>query len=186
MDAEIWVITGWQGRGKTTFCKLLIEAAQRTGWDVSGMYSPAVYKKGMKESIHAVDIRSGVEKPLASMIRQSPMDLSLGKWYYSLQTLEWGNQALLAGAPCDLFVIDELGPLELNLSQGWTNALRVIRRANFKLALVVVRPELLSQVHLSLEPTHYLYIDRIEEAQAMVDEHLPWLEHLKVANPAGG
>jgi len=44
---------------------------------------------------------------------------------------------------CDLFILDELGPLELQHNQGWVEAIRVLDRRAFHAALVVIRPQLL-------------------------------------------
>ncbi len=44
--------------------------------------------------------------------------------------------------PCDLFVLDELGPLEFDRHQGWTAGFDLLAAAStFRLAIVVVRPE---------------------------------------------
>ena len=46
---------------------------------------------------------------------------------------------------CDLLVVDELGPLEFNLTTGWIAAFDVLSAKQFRVALVVVRPELLER-----------------------------------------
>jgi hypothetical protein len=59
--------------------------------------------------------------------------------------------------------VDELGPLEIVRGQGWQKAFNVLNRGDFRLALVVVRPELVDQARLHLPPaptttltvTHY-------------------------------
>lgn len=48
--------------------------------------------------------------------------------------------------PCDLLVIDEVGPLELERGKGWVSAFDVLRAGAYALALLVVRPELIAQV----------------------------------------
>jgi nucleoside-triphosphatase THEP1 len=53
---------------------------------------------------------------------------------------------LRRATPCDLLVVDELGPLELKLGQGLVAALDVLEEGAFSLALVVVRPELVDDV----------------------------------------
>ncbi len=57
-----------------------------------------------------------------------------------------------ASVPCDLLVIDELGPLEFNLKVGWLSALDVVKTGQFSLALVVIRPELLEPAREILRP----------------------------------
>jgi len=50
-----------------------------------------------------------------------------------------------------LLVVDELGPLELELGQGLVKALDVLAQGGFSLALVVVRPALLNEVTARLK-----------------------------------
>ena len=54
--------------------------------------------------------------------------------------------------PCDLLVVDELGPLELERGVGWTAALGLLQQSGFALAVVVVRPGLVARAR-DLLPT---------------------------------
>jgi nucleoside-triphosphatase THEP1 len=60
---------------------------------------------------------------------------------------------LRAATPCDVLVVDELGPLELIHGKGWIVALDILQARNYRAALVVVRPCLLEnfQARLKLE-----------------------------------
>lgn len=53
-----------------------------------------------------------------------------------------GQSVLEISLPCDLLIVDELGPLELTHQMGWRAALEILPRAGYRLALVVIRPEL--------------------------------------------
>jgi len=64
---------------------------------------------------------------------------------------ERGARALADATPCDLLVIDELGPLELLGDRGWVDALEVLPRGEFGSALVVCRPGLLQALEQKLE-----------------------------------
>jgi nucleoside-triphosphatase THEP1 len=166
MDVNLWIVTGWRGSGKTTFCHEMLQIARTAGWDTAGLLSPAVFKGGMKESIWAEDIRSGEKRLLAAAHPQTETDLAFGDWYFNQKTLEWGNQVLQSSIPCDLLVVDELGPLEFNLSLGWVSALEVIKTAQFHLALVVIRPELFEYAKNILHPIHTIQMNRVNEVQA--------------------
>jgi len=140
----LWALTGERGAGKTTFCRALAKLAHIIGWDVAGLLSPAVFENGLKTGILTEDLRTGESHRLASVSRQSPEDIPLGKWYFDPQTLAWGNYVLASSPPCELLIIDELGPLELTYQMGWQAALEILRRGGYQVALVVVRPELLA------------------------------------------
>ena len=66
------------------------------------------------------------------------------------EVFERGAQVLAHATPCDLLVVDELGPIELLGGRGWANALEVLRLGNFGTALVVCRPELLEILEAKL------------------------------------
>jgi nucleoside-triphosphatase THEP1 len=179
MDVNLWIVTGWRGSGKTTFCHEMLQAARLAGWDAAGLLSPAVFRDGIKDSIWAEDIRSGEKRLLADTHQQTEKDLAFGDWYFNRETLEWGNQVLRSSIPCDLLVIDELGPLEFNLSLGWMSALDVIKTAQFRLAVVVIRPELLEAVQRIIQPTHNIHLSDVHEVHSRVLLYTPWLMRLK-------
>jgi len=179
MDVNVWLITGWRGSGKTTFCREILETARLSGWDAAGILSPAVIKDGFKDSICAEEIRSGEKRLLAATHRQTKSDLAFGDWYFNEQTLVWGNQVLISSIPCGLLIIDELGPLEFNLSLGWVSALDVIKTAKFRLALVVIRLELLESAQRIIQPTHVIHFSDINEVHSRVLQYIPWLMRLK-------
>jgi len=175
MDVNIWIVTGWRGSGKTTFCQEMLLSARAAGWDTAGLLSPAVFQDAVKESIWAEDIRSSEKHLLAAAHPQTESDLAFGDWYFNRKTLAWGNQVLKSSVPCDLLVIDELGPLEFKLSLGWVSALDVIHSRQFRLGLVVIRPELFDEATNILHPYHTIQMNSVNEVDAKVLQYTPWL-----------
>jgi len=156
--APIWCITGERQAGKSVFCRAISEVAREAGWTVTGLLSPAQIEHGVKIGIVAEYIKTGECRPLASISQQSQEDLPFGNWYFNRQTLAWGNQILESSPPCDLLIIDELGPLELLHQQGWTAAMQVIPRTGYSLAVVVVRPQLREMAHNLFHFTEFIEI----------------------------
>lgn len=179
MDVNLRIVTGWRGSGKTTFCSEMLQTARLAGWDTAGLLSPAVFRGGIKDSILAEDIRSGAKRLLAAAHPQTETDLAFGEWFFNRNTLEWGNRVLQASIPCDLLVIDELGPLEFKLSLGWVSAWDVIKTAQFRLALVVIRPELLETAQNVLPPHQTIQMDGVNEVRDKVRQCAAWLMQLK-------
>lgn len=179
MDVNVWLVTGWRGSGKTTFCQEMLKIARTIGWDAAGLLSPAEFKGGLKESIWAEEIRSGKKCLLAATHPQTETDLAFGDWYFNQETLEWGNQVLQSSVPCDLLMIDELGPLEFNLSMGWVSALDIVKTARYRLAVVVIRPELLETAQPILNPNHIIQINGVNELPSLVSYHTSRLIRLK-------
>ena len=140
------LLTGRRGAGKTTTCLRLMRQARARDLHVTGLISPARFADGRKIGIDLLDISSGEQRPLADLAQ--PQHLSGPRtlhWQFRPETMAWAQEALRRAAPCDLLIVDELGPLELEQQQGWRVALEIIDRRDYRHALVVVRPELLAR-----------------------------------------
>ncbi|MCX7855267.1 MAG: nucleoside-triphosphatase, partial [Anaerolineae bacterium] len=68
----------------------------------------------------------------------------VGRYLFDPDALAWGTEVLARSTPCDLLVLDELGPLEM-AGGGWAVGIDVLREGHFLLALVVVRPEMVTE-----------------------------------------
>jgi nucleoside-triphosphatase THEP1 len=142
-NPPVWVITGPRGAGKTTSCQNLVSEARKMDWDVAGILSPAVFVDGVKAAIDALDLRRGEQHTLARLAPPGQTtSIRTETWLFDEDTLEWGNRVFQLATPCDLLVVDELGPLELERHQGWTAALEAVRSRAYHLCLLVLRPEL--------------------------------------------
>jgi nucleoside-triphosphatase len=142
-SGQIWLITGPREVGKTRFCIHLIEKARALGMTLAGLICPPEYDGDLKISIRIENLATG-EKAVLAQARTSELEGVLtDRWAFDPVILDWGNQVLGNIPPCDLLVVDELGPLEFTQGQGWQNGLVVLDRGNFQTALVVIRPELI-------------------------------------------
>ncbi|MBN1373434.1 MAG: hypothetical protein JW987_15965 [Anaerolineaceae bacterium] len=138
---QIYLVSGGRGAGKTTFCQTVAAAAKQKGWNVTGILSLPRYEEDRRVAIDAVDLRSGESRLLANRrAERLPEQLN---WDFQQSILAWADAQLGSACPCDLLVVDELGPLEFERNQGWLSALSTLDRGEFRIALVVVRPHLL-------------------------------------------
>lgn len=183
----LYLLTAPSGAGKTAFCAALADLARAAGWDVAGLLSPPVFENGEKVAIRAQALRSGETRPLAVSSR-SPLptshfplptshSLPLGHWLFSPSTLAWGNDLLASCLPADLFLVDELGPLELVRGEGWVNALAALCSQNYRLGLVVVRPELVETACALLPIAQVL--ERRADLSPQQDAEAWWRQVLK-------
>lgn len=160
---RILLVTGAIGCGKTTYCRTQIDAARRAGLDVAGVLSPARFEQGVKAGIDVLDLRSGELRPLAHLrTMETASDITgvvTQRWRFDAAVLAWANQALAAATPCDLLVVDELGPLELEQGRGWTAALATIDARAFETALVVVRDNLLASALARWPDAHAFQVE---------------------------
>jgi len=156
--SKVVLITGARGVGKTHLCQKVAELAGDRGHCCAGVISRAVFDGEDRVAIIMVDVATNAERTLA-LADDEPGELRWGRYRFVPATLEWGSDLLTGAAPCDLLIIDELGPLELVLGQGLVAALDVLYEGAFSLALVVVRPELLDTVRGRLRKAETIVVE---------------------------
>jgi len=145
----VHLVTGERGAGKTTFCRVLVETARsaRPGTLAAGILSQKVLVGGEEAAIEAVDVASGQRRRLAVLRRGT--DAADGpstiRWQFDAAILAWGDAVLRSATPCELLVVDELGPLEFQRDEGWRSGLAAVDSGAYRAAFVVVRPELLDR-----------------------------------------
>lgn len=147
---EILLLTGDREVGKTYLCRSVVEEAKRRGFACAGVLSPPHIEGQEKVGISLMDVASGEERPLATA-GDTRQGVRWGRYRFVPSSLEWGVRLLADATPCDLLVVDELGPLELEMGRGLVPALDVLTGGGFSLALVVVRPALLGEIKERLQ-----------------------------------
>jgi nucleoside-triphosphatase len=172
---NVILLSGERGSGKTKLCSLVAENACRAKWHVTGVISPAIFGKGQKTAIHIVDLASGKRRKLARLRKSGDEGILTSQWTFDEQALEWGNAALKEAVPCDLLVIDELGPLELLRGVGLTAGLEAVDSRLFFLALAVIRPELLEIARDRWQHGRVIAIHDLHEAASLAD--ILWQEY---------
>lgn len=142
---SINLLTGKIQSGKTNLCLAVSEAARQQGLQLGGLISPAVFNGGKKTAIDVLDLKTSRRRKLAELKGHQTSELETIRWSFLPEAIEWGNRALLKAVPCDLLIIDELGPLEFYRDKGWVNAFSILESGNYQAALLVVRPSLLEE-----------------------------------------
>jgi nucleoside-triphosphatase len=159
----LFLVTGSQGAGKTTFCDRIIHAAREAGWKPAGLLSRPIFEGAQRTAIQAEDLRGGKSRRLA--VRSDTPTPGLKHWLFDSSALQWGDQILAASTPCDILVIDEIGPLELERGVGWQSGLAAVDSGQYAIALVVVRAELLGEALLRWPNCNLVEIDTPEDSE---------------------
>lgn len=140
---QLVVVTGARGSGKSTACAALGERAAQLGFDCAGIVSPARIVSRRRVGSDVVDVRTGERRPFATEVLG--VDGSTGH-RFDERVARWASEVLARACPCDLLLVDEIGPLELERGLGWANAIEVLTTGPFGVALVTVRPRLVTKL----------------------------------------
>jgi nucleoside-triphosphatase THEP1 len=153
------IVTGDSGTGKTSFCLRVVETANAAGWQMAGLLSLPRFEAGRKTGIVVLELSSGEKRLLASNHSNELAGLAFGQWTFDAHTLKWGNDALKHLPAYDVIIVDELGPLEFDQHQGWTAGLDVLARHTAGIAIVTVRPSLLTRLQAFWPESVTMYVE---------------------------
>ncbi len=117
------------------------------------------------------ELHSGDTYPLTFPLN-SNAGLLVGHFRFSPEALARSDHALDACFPTQVFILDEIGPMELVYGQGWARVITLLRRHSYRIALIVVRPELLVQAIRQLPLTYYTVIHLTPEIRDSVPASL--------------
>jgi HAD superfamily hydrolase (TIGR01484 family) len=145
---RIVLLSGDPGAGKTATCRRIAELARHKGLRVAGLLSESRALSSGRIVQTVVNLRTGERRRLAELVGEEagdPFGRGLAgrfSWQFVADAMRWGRHELhrCASAGMDLFVIDQLGPLELVAGSGWANAVDALLEARYGLAVVAVNP----------------------------------------------
>lgn len=144
---EIIILTGKLQSGKTSLCLDLAQNAKEMGFNLAGVLSPGVFHQGEKTGIDVTNLKNWERRRLAVLRGKDQTGLETRRWSFYPEIVDWGNQVLKNAVPCDLLIVDELGPLEFERDEGWIAGLSAVDSGEYQIALVVIRPSLLKMAN---------------------------------------
>mgnify|MGYP006304929073 CR=1 FL=1 len=137
---RVVILSGERRVGKSTVCAELVSLAREVGFRCGGLITLA--EDGERE---VVDAQTGNRRRLTHGAGEGPAVIQ-GRFRFNPETIHWAIDVLARATPCELLIVDELGPLEVIRGEGWASAIDVVRGGAYGLAVVVVRPELVATV----------------------------------------
>jgi molybdopterin-guanine dinucleotide biosynthesis protein A len=136
----VLLVVGEPGSGKTSWCRQYIGWRLGSSLSIGGILCPAIEKQGQRVGSNAIDLITGQEVPFARLSRYSSFKGGEAVGGY---TISRGGIAFACGAikravesRCDLVVIDEVGPLELE-GKGLMPAVELALASAINLLMVV-------------------------------------------------
>ncbi len=167
-EKRIVILTGERQIGKSTVCQKLTQEAREAGLHVSGLLT---LRTG-PHSLDVLELKSGDRYPL-TMPFDTVKGIELGNFRIDPEAIEQGLQAVERSFPTDIFILDEVGPLELKHDNGWISAFKLLESSAYRIAFIVVRPELIVSAICRLPASFYTLIrvtpeNREELAGALV------------------
>lgn len=164
--SQLTILTGARGSGKTTLVMKLVRQSQINNIQTAGVISPAVFVGREKTAIDLLDVASGDSHRLANLRQTGSTGIMTERWVFEIATLEWGNQVLASIPYCDLFLLDELGPIELERNQGLNEGIKALNLRKFHFGIVVIRPELIDRACQLWPDADVISIEKISDSSS--------------------
>ena len=142
------LLTGKRQVGKTTVCRQVAELARELGYGPAGVLAPALLgEDGLPVAYHALMVSDG-EQRLLARADGNLSGPSTGRYGFDADVFSWVMDGLRGAISqgCDLLIVDEIGPLELEQGKGLAPLLSDLSIGRLPPLLLVVRPELTAQL----------------------------------------
>jgi nucleoside-triphosphatase THEP1 len=164
-EHNIVLLTGERQIGKSTLCRKLVGRLFDGGYQVSGLLT----RRTGSHDLEVTEIHTAQTYPL-TLPFDPRVERPLGHFLFSPEAVELSNKALDTSFPTQVFVLDELGPLELRHHQGWVKVIYMLAEQVYNAAIIVVRPELLGEAIDAFQATVYTVVNiREDNRDALVD-----------------
>jgi nucleoside-triphosphatase THEP1 len=146
MAGPVFIITGTQGAGKTTFLQKVLGALTNENFKSGGVISEGFWKDDVRDRFELIDIKTNErviycqQEPVAGWNR-------IGHFFINPKGQSFGENALYPGNLRDLDVvaIDEIGLFEL-AGKGWSRSFEKVLMNLDVPIIILVRKNLLEQV----------------------------------------
>lgn len=166
-EPRIIMITGERRTGKTTLCLKLSEQLRRHGLTVSGM----ITQQPEPHTLVSTELRTGHRHTLTHPF-DSPQGIALTHFRINPETMVRSARGVQRSFPTQVFILDELGPLELVRGEGWVEVLSLLKSGTYVVALIIVRPTLLDEAICQLPADWYTLIKLTKENRDDIRERL--------------
>jgi nucleoside-triphosphatase THEP1 len=171
MDRMILALSGVRGSGKTSLLMDLVKALRNHGLTVKGVLEWGIFEGDKKVAIEVLDLAVEESRILARLAEEMTTDLQFGDWTFFPDTFDWANERLMKVDTADAFILDEVGPLELDQGKGLQAGLAVMSTRAYRMGIMTIRPKCLEMVY-DLFPNIIVYSMSKWEKETLLNELL--------------
>lgn len=165
-------VTGPPGIGKTTLVVKVVNRLRELGFRVVGFYTTEAREGGVRVGFRLVNVSTGEWTWLAHVSEvQGPM---VGKYHVNVDAIDWG--LALLNEHGDIYVIDEVGPMEMKNPRFLRSVDDVIKTRHFLVTVHVRMGNWLNE-RLNLGRVYRL---SLANRDAMVNEVLEYLRGILI------
>jgi len=143
----VFIITGEQGEGKTTYLMEILEEISKRAIRMSGIVAPGYFSGGLRSGFSLIDVATGKTEELC-MTEPAPDTVQHGRYYFRNAGISFGCNAIhnpVYEKRSDLVVIDEVGRFELS-SAMWAESIDRLCTMDHPPMIWTVRKELIDAV----------------------------------------
>lgn len=164
MEHKIFIITGEQGSGKTTFLQELIVRLANNGLQTGGILAKGFWKNYERDYFELIDLKSSNKLLYCQREPKNGWE-KLRHFYINPDGQKFGEAALDPDylKNSDIIIIDEIGPFELK-GKGWAKSIEAILKQLPGITMVwVVRKNLLNEVanHFNIQALKVYHVDEV-------------------------
>ena len=163
---KVYIITGDQGAGKTTFLSTFADLLKKEGIITGGILARGKWNNDVRTGFTMEDISTGHQMQLASREKEHDW-YSPGKFFFNPASISYGNSLLQSDEILknDVIILDEVGPFELK-GEIWAPGLNKLCETYTGLLIISVRKSLMQKVISFWGFTHPEIIDITEVTEA--------------------
>ncbi|MDY6868151.1 MAG: nucleoside-triphosphatase [Chloroflexota bacterium] len=149
-------IAGFRESGKTSLLIDFVKGLREWNLEVQGVIEAGIFEGDRKVAIEVMDLAAGESRMLAQLSTEVISELQFGDWTFFPAAFEWANERLAKIVEPDVFILDEVGPLELEQGKGLQAGLRSMSAGEYGLGIMTIRPKCLEGV-MELFPDLLVY-----------------------------
>jgi len=164
MGNKVFIITGKQGGGKTTYLQKVLIALTNNNIKIGGFIAEGYWKKNKRERFELINLKTNDRIIYCQRETKAEWE-KVRHFYINPQGQTFGEKALNQDSlsDIDIVVIDEVGPFEVE-NKGWANSIGKLLIDSDLPMIWVVRESILFEVleKWGIAPIKSFHIDEVD------------------------